>query len=136
MAVDFGEARTGLAICDSSELLASPAGLITERDFEKTVLKTAQRAAELGAEEIVVGHPLNMNATAGERAERCAAFADRLREATGLPVRLWDERGTTLLAASYLNVTDTRGKKRKKVIDEVAAVIILEGYLNYRKSRK
>ncbi|MBQ5334712.1 MAG: Holliday junction resolvase RuvX [Oscillospiraceae bacterium] len=133
MAVDFGDARTGLAVCDRAEMLASPAGVIEERRFEVCVEKAAAAAKERKAELIVVGHPLNMNGTAGPRAEKCEAFAEALREAAGLPVTLWDERSTTVTAHQYLNDTNTRGKKRKAVVDAVAATIILEGYLNYRK---
>ena len=135
MAVDFGDARTGLAVCDRAEMLASPAGVISERRFDVCIEKTAEAAKERGAELIVVGHPLNMNGTAGERAEKCEAFAEALKAASGLPVTLWDERSTTVTAHQYLNDTNTRGKKRKAVVDAVAATIILEGYLNYRRIR-
>ena len=132
MAVDFGDARTGLAVCDKAEMLAVPAGVITERRFEVCVEKAAAAARENRAELIVVGHPLNMNGTAGERAEKCEAFAAALREASGLPVELWDERSTTVTAHQYLNDTNTRGRKRKAVVDAVAATIILEAYLAHR----
>jgi putative Holliday junction resolvase len=132
--VDFGDARTGLAICDSSELLASPVCVVQERDFECCARKVAERAAEQKAEQIVVGYPKNMNNTIGERAEKCAAFAKLLETLTGLETVLWDERCTTVSAHNFLNVTNTRGKKRKAVVDAVAAVIILESYLGYRKN--
>lgn len=83
---------------------------------------------------IVVGFPKNMNGTIGERAELCRLFADGLQKLTNLPVELWDERCTTVSAHSYLNVTNKRGKKRKAVVDAVAATIILESYLGYRKN--
>ena len=134
--VDFGDTRTGWAVCDRSELIASPAGVLTERTFLLCAKKTADAAKEARAEEIVVGHPLNMNGTLGPRAEKCEAFAEKLRELTGLPVTLWDERCTTVAAHQILNTTDTRGKKRKKVVDAVAAVLILESYLGYRKNRR
>ena len=107
LGVDFGEARTGLAICDRSELLASPVGTIAETDFDTCVEKVA--------------------------AERCQQFAACLKEKTNLPTVLWDERSTTVTAHQYLNQTNTRGKKRKAVVDTVAATIILESYLAYRK---
>ena len=134
--VDFGDTRTGWAVCDRSELIASPAGVLTERTFLLCAKKTADAAKEARAEEIVVGHPLNMNGTLGPRAEKCEAFAEKLRELTGLPVTLWDERCTTVAAHQILNTTDTRGKKRKNVVDAVAAVLILESYLGYRKNRR
>lgn len=132
--VDFGDTRTGWAVCDRAEMLAAPAGVLTERRFEICAQKTAEAARNARAEEIVVGHPLNMDGTAGERAKKCEEFAEMLRELTGLPVKLWDERRTTVTAHQYLNDTNTRGKKRKAVVDAVAATIILEGYLGYRKN--
>ena len=111
MAVDFGDARTGLAICDRGELLASPAGVIQEKHFPTTVQKVAQQARELDAQLIVVGHPLNMDGSCGDRAKLCEEFADKLRELVTVPVELWDERQTTVSAIGYLNETNTRGKK-------------------------
>ena len=133
MGVDFGDARTGLAVCDRDELLASPLTVVQERDRERCAQAVAEAAKAQKAELLVVGHPKNMNNTIGERAEACQAFAERLHELTGLDYVLWDERCTTVSAHQYLNVTNTRGKKRKAVVDAVAAVIILESYLAYRK---
>ena len=134
LAVDLGDARTGLAVCDPTEFLASPAGVIHETDFEVILKKVAQAAKEHRAQRIVVGYPKNMNGTVGERAEKCALFAQRLGALAEIPVKLWDERSTTVSAHNILNVTDTRGKKRKNVVDAVAATIILESYLAYRKN--
>ena len=134
MAVDFGDSRTGLAVCDKSEFLASPAGVIEEKDFEKCIEKVAAAAKENAAEEIVVGYPKNMNNTIGERAQKCALFAEKIAELVDVPVKLWDERSTTVSAHYYLNQTNTRGKKRKAVVDAVAATIILESYLGFRKN--
>ena len=134
MAVDFGDARTGLAICDKTELLASPVGVIHEKRFEHAVEKVATAAAENRAEAVIVGLPLNMNGSEGPRAELCRNFAEQLSSRVNVPVRMWDERQTTVSAAGYLNQTDTRGKKRKEVIDAVAAVIILDSYLQWRKN--
>ena len=134
MAVDFGDARTGLAICDKTELLASPVGVIHEKRFEHAVEKVADAAAENRAEAVIVGLPLNMNGSEGPRAELCRNFAEQLSSRVNVPVRMWDERQTTVSAAGYLNQTDTRGKKRKEVIDAVAAVIILDSYLQWRKN--
>ncbi len=133
--VDFGDVRTGFAVCDKSELLASPAGVLTERRFDVAAEKTAEAARAAHAEMIVVGHPVNMDGSRGPRAEHCAAFAERVREKSGLPTVLWDERCTTVSAHQYLNATNTRGKKRKAVVDTVAATIILESYLAYRKNQ-
>ena len=136
MAVDLGDARTGLAVCDKSEFLASPAGVIHEKNYKMILQKTASAAIEHSVEEIVVGLPKNMDGTEGERALKCRDFAKKLEEQTGLSVTLWDERSTTVTAVGYMNVLDIRGKKRKNIIDEVAAVIILENYLNWRKNNK
>ncbi len=136
LSVDYGDARTGLAVCDKSELLASPVEVIHEYHRKRLLDKVAARAAELRVEQIVVGNPLNMNGTAGERSELVAEFAHCLEEQTGLPVVLWDERSTTVSAIGILNQTDVRGKKRKAVIDAVAAVLILESYLAWRKNRR
>ena len=132
--VDFGDTRTGWAVCDKSELMASPAGVLTEKNFLHCAEKTAEAAVSARAEMIVVGHPKNMDGSCGERAQKCEAFAKLLEEKTGLPVVLWDERCTTVSAHNILNVTNTRGKKRKAVVDAVAAVIILESYLSYRRN--
>ncbi len=133
-AVDFGDVRTGWAVCDKTELLASPYGVLTEPDFTLCAEKTAQAAIEARAEEIVVGYPKNMDGSCGERAQKCEQFAQLLRELTQLPVTLWDERCTTVSAHRILNQTNTRGKKRKAVVDAVAAVLILESYMGYRQS--
>ena len=96
--------------------------------------RTAALAKEQRAEEVVVGYPKNMNGTVGERAEKCQLFAEKLGELIDCPVKLWDERCTTVSAHNFLNVTNTRGKKRKAVVDAVAATIILESYLGYRRN--
>ncbi len=136
MSVDYGDARTGIAVCGASEMMASPVCTVFEYNFEKCVEKTAAIAKEQGAECIVVGLPLNMNGTETERAEKCRLFAEKLKDLTGIETVMWDERSTTISAHAYLNNTNTRGKKRKAVVDSVAAVIILESYLAYRKNNK
>ena len=134
LAVDYGDARTGLAVCEAGELLARPVTVIHSHKMEEVLTQTVAAARSEGAGRIVVGNPINMNGTAGPRSELCQAFADRLRELSGLPVVLWDERSTTVSAIGILNTTDTRGKKRKAVVDAVAATLILESYLAYRKN--
>lgn len=134
MSVDFGDSRTGIAVCGKSEMLASPVCVISEKDFDKCVQRTAELAKEQRAEEVVVGYPKNMNGTIGERAEKCQLFSTELAKLINCPVKLWDERCTTVSAHNYLNVTNTRGKKRKAVVDAVAAAIILESYLEYRRN--
>jgi len=133
MSVDLGKARTGIAVCDKTEMLAFPYRVINETYIEKLLDKVADCAQETKAELLVVGLPKNMDGTEGESAENARVFAQRLKEKTGLPVEMKDERGTTITAHNYLNITDTRGKKRKAVVDAVAATIILQDYLDYRK---
>jgi len=133
LAVDLGKARTGIAVSDVGERLASPVGTITEYTDERLLQKIADAAAQQKAELIVVGHPKNMDGTRGESARRAEDFAAKLGEMTGLPTRLWDERMTTVSAIGYLNQTDVRGKKRKQVVDTVAATIILQDFLDSRK---
>lgn len=135
MSVDLGKARTGIAVSDKGEGFAFPKTVINEYNTEKLVLKIADWAKELMAEEIVVGLPKNMDGSLGWRAEECSEIAEKIKAATSLPVVLWDERCTTVSAHTALNFTDTRGKKRKEVVDAVAAVIILEDYLAYKKNK-
>ena len=116
------------------ELLASPIGVFHSGDREAVIKEITRQVAEQKAELVVVGNPLNMNGTAGPRSELCHALADDLAEKLPCPVRMWDERSTTVTATQYLNMTDVRGKKRKNTIDAVAATIILESYLAYRKN--
>ncbi|MEG1870027.1 MAG: Holliday junction resolvase RuvX [Oscillospiraceae bacterium] len=134
LAVDYGDARTGLAICDKGEMLASPLGVIHQKNADKLLVEVVEAVKQSRAELLVVGHPINMNGTLGERAELCSEFAAKLEEASGVHTVLWDERSTTVTATQYLNMTDTRGKKRKDVVDAVAATIILESYLSYRRN--
>ncbi len=129
MAIDLGHVRTGVAVCDPLGMIASPVGTITERRDEVLLEKLAALAVERRAERLVVGLPRNMDGSCGDSAKRCEELASRLREMTGLETVLWDERLTTVSAIGYLNQTDTRGKKRKAVVDTVSAVIILEDYL-------
>ena len=135
MAVDLGDVRTGLAVCDATETLASPIGVLEECDPRRLLQKVADAAKEYRVETVVVGYPKNMNGSIGERAGKSEEFSRLLSEIADIPVVLWDERGTTVSAIRHLNETNTRGQKRKKVIDAVAAVIILENYLDYRRNR-
>ena len=134
LSVDYGKVRTGIAVCDKNEIIASPVEVIKETDMNMLAGKISRTAHERKAEIIVLGLPKNMDGTEGESAENVRRFADILSEKTGLEVVLHDERGTTVTAHRYLNMTDTRGKKRKAVVDSVAAVIILEDYMNFRRN--
>lgn len=135
MAVDYGDARTGLAVCDRTEFLASPIGTVEEWNAQVLCMKIAHLAQQYEVGEIVVGYPKNMNGSVGPRAQKCAAFADMLSQITEIPVVLWDERSSTVAAHNYLNETNVRGKKRKAVVDQVAATIILENYLDFRRKK-
>lgn len=135
LAVDYGDSRTGLAISDKSEILASPLTTVFEKDFDRCAEIVAENARKNGAEMIVVGDPINMNGTRGPRSEKCRLFADKLRELTGLEVNMWDERSTTVSAISIMNENNKRGKKRKEALDQAAAAIILESYLGFRKNQ-
>mgnify|MGYP004630647775 FL=1 len=135
MSVDLGKARTGLAVCDESESFAFERGVITEYNEEKLVKKIAEKAREEKAELIVCGLPKNMDGSLGFRAQECTEIAEKIEKDSGIKTVMWDERCTTLSAAGYLNETNTRGKKRKQIIDAVAAVIILEDYLAFRKRK-
>ncbi len=134
MAIDFGKVRTGLAICDPKEILAFPLEVITEQNNEILCEKIAKKIDEQKAEKVIFGLPKNMDGTLGESAKRIQNVAKILSQKTDAEIDFWDERQTTITAHSYLNTTNTRGKKRKSIIDAVSATIILESYLNYRKS--
>lgn len=133
LGVDLGKARTGLAVCDKSEILASPLTVIQEYNRERLVEKISAAAAERHAELLVVGLPRNMDGSEGESAENARAIGELIQSATGLPVEFCDERGTTVTAHGYLNDTNVRGKKRKAVVDAVAATVILQNYLDSRR---
>ena len=132
MSVDLGDARTGIAVCDKTETLAFPKTVIKEYNKDRLYNKVAELAKELKAEEIVVGLPKNMDGTSGERANECSRIGGLIGEKTGIPVVMQDERQTTVTAHNALNVTNVRGKKRKAVVDAVAAVIILQSYIDRR----
>lgn len=133
LSVDYGDARTGIAICDKLELLASPVCVINESYMPKVVKKIAEIANENKAEMIVVGKPRNMDGSEGFRVDKCKELAQNLADEVGVPVEMWDERLTTVAAHKALNATNTRGKNRKAVIDAVSAVMILEDFLRFKK---
>ena len=133
LGIDYGEARTGLAVSDALGFLASGIGNIEERDINRLINKIAEKAEELSVELIVLGIPVNMNGTLGPKAEKVAKLASRLKEKTGLEVVLFDERCTTMAAHQFLNETNTRGKKRKGVVDTLSAQIILQNYMDSHK---
>ena len=133
MAIDYGDARTGVALSDPTGFLAGQTFLIKSRKQEVVLEELAALVQRQGAQELVMGYPRNMDGTLGPRAEKYAAFARRLEEATGLPVALWDERRTTVDAHRSLGDRGVRAKNRKDKIDSVAATLILEGYLDWKR---
>ncbi len=136
MAIDYGDVRTGVAVCDRTEFLASPVGVIQEKSIAKTAEKIVHAVKEFEVGLLVIGLAKNMDGTEGERAKKCRKLAEIVSKIVLIPVELWDERQTTISAANILKENGTFGKKRKNVIDAVSACVILENYLDYRKANK
>ena len=134
MAIDYGDAHTGIAISDPTGFLAGFTTTINAYRPEVVSEQIAALAKEHGVEELVLGHPINMDGTRGPRSEKAQAMKVLLEDTTSLPVVLWDERRTTIDAHQILMGNGKNAKKRKKVVDAVAASLILEGYLTYKKS--
>ena len=135
MGIDYGDARTGVAI---SDLLCSIVGttyVVPSRNREKAIADIVRLTKENQVGQIVVSLPRNMDGTEGPRAELCREFADALQQATGLPIAMWDERRTTVEAHNILSQHNYHGKKRKETVDAVAASLILEGYLAFRQKQ-
>ena len=135
LGIDYGDVRTGLAVNDSLGLIASGIGNVTAGGPRKLAIAIAEICKERGIEEIILGHPINMNGTLGPRSELVKAFAKMLEEETNLPVTLFDERCTTMVAHTFLSETGTRGKKRRQVVDTLSAQIILQNYMDMMKLR-
>lgn len=129
MSVDYGDVRTGIAVCDKMQILASPVCVITEKNRDVLVDKIAEIAKERNVEQICVGLPQNMDGSYGFRSDACRELGELLQEKTGLTVAFQNERLTTVSAHNILNAVDVRGKKRKAVVDAVSAVLILEDYM-------
>lgn len=133
MSVDYGDSRTGVAVCDKNEMLASPVGVVFETYEPKLLDRLCELCEKLKPELIVVGYPRNMDGSYGERAGKCADFSKKLADRTSVETTLWDERLTTVSAHRALNEVNVRGKKRKNIVDAVSAVMILEDFLASRK---
>lgn len=129
MAVDYGDARTGVAISDPTGLLAGFTTVIQSHNSDFVAREIAKLVQTHGVEELIMGFPRNMDGTEGPRAALYRAFAAQLEETTGLPVTLWDERRTTIEAHAILHDSGKKMKQHKKNVDAVAAALILEGYL-------
>lgn len=132
MGIDYGDARTGIALSDLLCSIVGSTTVIHSRNREKTVAEICKIAKENAVGEIVMGLPKNMDGTEGPRAQLCREFAALVEEATGISVKLWDERRTTVEAHNILSEHNYHGKKRKNTVDAVAASLILEGYLTFR----
>ncbi len=132
LAVDYGDKRTGLAVSDETRFLASGIGTFSPGGMKGTASLVAEEAARQGAVLIVVGLPRNMDGSYGFRAEAVLRFVELLRETTELPVETYDERLTTVVAHTYLSLTDS--KKRKKTVDTLSAELILQDYLDRKKN--
>ena len=133
MAIDYGDARTGVALSDPSGLLTGFTTVIHSRKRETVLAQLAALCKERGADRLVMGFPRNMDGTEGPRAQLYRDFADQVEEVTGLKPILWDERRTTVDAHRILVAAGQSAKKRKKTVDAVAASLILEGYLNFKR---
>ena len=134
LSVDLGKSRTGIAACDKTMLLAYPVCVIEERNREKLAGKINDIICEKKAELVVIGLPKNMDGSEGESAKNARDFAQNLSEICRVPVKMYDERCTTMIAHKYFNDTDTRGKKRKQNIDSASATVILQSYIDYLKN--
>ena len=132
MGIDYGDARTGIAISDLLCSIVGTTTVIHSRNAEKTAAQIKDLVQQHQVGEIVMGLPKNMDGTEGPRAELCRSFAAQVEAVTGLPVKLWDERRTTVEAHNILSAHNYHGKKRKNTVDAVAASLILEGYLAFR----
>ncbi len=130
LGVDLGDVRTGLAVSDIMGFLANGIGTFTAATDEQLIELIGKQAKEYAVTKIVMGNPINMNGTIGERSLKVQAFAKLLEERLGIPVILFDERCTTMAAHQIMNLTDTRGKKRKAAVDTLSAQIILQNYLD------
>ena len=143
MAIDLGDARTGVAVSDALGMLTGSTSVIESWNKEKTAQLVAEAYRKSGAERLVMGFPRNMDGSEGPRADLeglradlYREFAAKLEELLGEKIVLWDERRTTIEAHQILSDNNYHGKKRKKTVDAVAASLILEGYLNYLRTHK
>ncbi|WP_134700076.1 Holliday junction resolvase RuvX [Ammoniphilus sp. YIM 78166] len=133
MGLDLGDKTIGVAISDEMGWTAQGIETIKRENLKSDLNRLAQLIAEYGVTEVVVGLPKNMNGTIGPRGELCQAFAKTVENSLNIPVRMWDERLTTMAAEKMLVAADVSRKKRKQVIDKMAAVMILQGYLDFKK---
>ncbi len=134
--MDYGERRVGLAVSDPGGIIASPSGVRQIKSLEQALAAVLDAARELEAGEFVVGIPYNMNGSLGEMGEKAGEFAEKLEARSGLPVHRWDERLTTIQAERALQQGRLTRKKRKARRDSLAAQILLQSFLDARRSRE
>lgn len=130
MSLDVGSRTIGIACSDALLVTAQGIETIRRTSLEKDFNRLQELIAEYEVHELVVGMPKNMNGTKGERAEKTEEFVEKMKEVIDLPVTYWDERLSTVMAERQLIAADVSRKKRKSVIDKMAAVVILQGYLD------
>jgi putative Holliday junction resolvase len=135
LGLDYGDRRIGVAVSDELGWTASGIATIERTEDGEDLRRIAELVERYGAEAVVVGLPVNMNGTLGPRAEICMAFADRLRQTLSVPVHLWDERLTTVSAERTLIEADVSRRKRRQVVDRMAAALLLQHYLDSRAKR-
>lgn len=136
MAIDLGDVRTGVAFSDLTGMIAGRAYTITEYSREKLLSRLSETVSAEQPDEVVLGLPINMNGTEGERAAKSRAFAQELEEKCGKSVTLWDERGTSVTANRILSDAGKKRGKQRAQVDAVAASVILQSYLDHRWSRR
>ena len=132
MAIDYGDARTGVAISDLTGSIVGTTTVIHSWNPDKTIEALCKLISDNGVGELVMGFPRNMDGSEGPRAQLYREFSEKLSQASGMEVRLWDERRTTIEAHQILSASNYHGKKRKNTVDAVAASLILEGYLSFK----
>ena len=135
LGIDYGDVRVGLAISDPTEFLASGIGNVVIQGLNDAVEKVCEKIKETSAEKIVLGLPVNMNGTQGDKAEKIKVFSEKLKEASGIDIDFIDERRTTIMAHGFMNETGTHGKKRKEAVDTLSAQIILQTYLDMKRGK-
>lgn len=133
MGIDFGDARTGLAVSDEMNILVGDAWTLNQRKPELVAEEIAAEAAKRGVQRLVLGLPKNMDGSEGPQAEKCREFAELLGTKTDLPIVMWDERRSSIEAHAILHANGKKEKKHRKTVDAVAASLILEGYLGTLK---
>lgn len=133
LGIDYGDARTGVAVSDALGWTAQPVGQLESWNQEKLIAEISAYIKQYQAELVVLGFPKNMNGTVGERGEKTKAFAEALKTSCNVQVLLWDERLTTVASHRILSECNVRGEKRKKQVDTLSAELILQGYLDSLK---